>query len=310
MIVIHNDISRKRNHGPRISTAALQRHLKKMIRQNKISWVRFSNKRKYYEDAINWIWGIGGDGIKIIVECEKKGIPYIVGPNILFEQGRPLYEHEMLAINSRHCLGYFYLSDSHGDLIKQYLSDQVVGKMYQFFKPVWPVPKMFKEIKYDLLIYLKHGEEAKKIFQDFKRTEFYKQKKVVEFIYGAYKKRHLYKAARASHVCLYLSYGESGGMATEEIMSCGCPIVSMKRDTPLGVNKKTVNWISEEREIPELIQAIKECERYDRLEVRNTALSRFGIDTSAKTVLAHLKEINGLWEDHYQSKHLLSKNKY
>ena len=155
-------------------------------------------------------------------------------------------------------------------------------------------PEMFKEIKYDLLIYLKHGEEAKNIFQEFKRTEFYNKRKVIEFIYGTYKKRHLYNAARASRVCLYLSYGETGGMASEEIMSCGCPIVSMKRDTPLGINKKTVNWVSEKREIPEIIQAIRECEKYVRLEVRNTAIDRFNIDKCVEILLANLKEINNL----------------
>lgn len=294
MIVIHNDITFKRNHGPRISTAALQRRIKKKIRKENISWIKFSNKRKYHKDAINWVWGIGGNGINIITECERMGIPYIVGPNILFEQGRPIYEHEILAINSKHCLGYFYLSDTHGDQIRQHLSNEVIGKMYQFFKPVWPVPKMFKPIKYDLMIYLKHGAEAKEIFNNFQKTGFYKQKKVIELIYGSYKKRHLYKIAGSSRVCLYLSFGETGGMATEEIMASGCPIVSMEKDTPLGVNKKTVNWIDEKREIPEILKAIEECEKYDRLNVRKIALERFGIDSSAEKVLAHLKEINNL----------------
>lgn len=294
MIIIHNDIAWKRNTSWRIYMAALQKWLKNKIKKDNISWIRFSNRKRCVKDAINWIWGIGGNGKDIIIECEKEAVLYIVGPNILFEQGKPMYEHEKIAANSKYCVGYFYHSDWYGELVKGYLGEDVKGEMYKFYYPVHPIPKMFKEIKYNLLIYLKHGEEARKILKEFKDTDFYSQLRAIEFHYGSYKKKDLYKAARISKVCLYLGFGEPGGLATEEIMLCGCPIVSMERDSPLGINNKTVNWISEKRSIPEIIKAIDDCKTYDRLEVRDTALSIFSIDACGNSLLNHLKHINGL----------------
>ena len=85
----------------------------------------------------------------------------------------------------------------------------------------------------DVLIYCKFNYQQYREFFVQRNKDKLKMEVVV---YGAYNQTDLLKLARRSKCCLYLSYGETGGIAVCEILCCGCPIIGYRENLNLGDN--------------------------------------------------------------------------
>ncbi|VBB17896.1 glycosyltransferase [Yasminevirus sp. GU-2018] len=236
-LYIYPDVSEASNNksGPVVGMKLLQRHMLDIIKETGVTDIHITKSYSTLKSSIVWHWNVFSsvDSIKGILE---KGNTLICGPNTFFSSpSKGIKDHEMFIFECGK-IKEFMLHP------RQYSKYDFIhspkNTVHNFYYPV-DVDRINSVIAtdsdtvrdIDVLIYCKFNYQKylEYFVQNSKNTL-----KMEIVIYGAYNQTDLLKLARRSKCCLYLSYGETGGIAICEILCCGCPIIGYRENLNLG----------------------------------------------------------------------------
>lgn len=276
-------VNRPSGRGPGNGQYALQ----KLLRANKPTWLEIGGELQ--PGDIPWIWSWQDRAIALA--CHDTGRPFILGPNVLFDDSRrPCHnQEEQTLVSSPWCLLYFTESAWYADLIRTHVVGQNAAPIVVWRYPIDPIPQGPLPVRWDVLIYAKSGytlETIRHLGSCFSRST------VIE--YGSYKRERLLDEARRSAACIYLSDDDRGPLALAEILLTGCPAVGVPHGAPWIVNGVN-GFLVDDLDGEAVTQKIVDCAAFDRQAVREYAIRRFdGTDALATIIraLAPYGEVN------------------
>ena len=244
--------------------------------------------------CIPWFWFCGSR--KMAARYAKANLPFIQGPNMVFDnsfspRGGP-YEPEIL--DSPACLLHITHPGWYLEHVRKHLGPDNPGNMLSIPYPIDPLPDEPEEAEYDLLIYKKSNA-----YPELIASAQHKYPRNILVEYGHFLRLDLYEKARKSRCCLYVCNDESGGLAAQEIMLSGCPIIGIKRGSPLIIDGQTGLYLDTEvstdtfSTIPEdsLWESLEKVMSWNRSEVREAAIQEFDGEQIARKVLETLKNV-------------------
>lgn len=237
---IYPDVTsdKRQKAGPIVGMRLLQKGLKEHIIVHKIKNIIITNSFSDIKNSIIWCWSVfpnKGD----IDFLHKNNNRIICGPNTFFSNPSNIKTSEMYIFECKKIYDFILHPN-------QYAANDLISNekntIYEFVYPVDidKINKIRDNLKdnmndnkrdIDILIYCKF---------DYKKNhelllERYGSKyKITSLIYGQYENNDFIKLALKSKCCIYLSTGETGGIACCEILCCGCPIVSHKSNLNLA----------------------------------------------------------------------------
>jgi len=215
--------------------------------------------------------------------------PFIMGPNVIFaESSRPRRDElEALILDATSCEAIFCHSLWYRDLIRAYLGPQNHAQLWCWPYPIRPLPGPPEaRPELDVLIYVKSGPNAERLAVDVAAK--FSNARIVR--HGEYRRSEFFHLARRSRACLYLSNDESGGLATQELMLAGCPVVGIEQGAPLvehgATGIRVDSWSRES-----FLHGLGQCLELDRNEVYEAATRTFDEEAIALRVIGHLDEV-------------------
>ncbi len=209
--------------GPFVKMKVFQKLLSK--RKN----IKIVNQLINRKNIILWQW-LHFPTDKMIEHYEKTNAKLILGTNTFFRK-KPMTEGEKRIINSKNVILFFANSEKHANAIRQY---NKTAKIKVIPTPVeLSLLKPYdKPRKYDILIFKKHCDDKILPFL----LENLKGYEITVLEYGSYQRVEIFTKSSQSKCCLYLSRGESGGLAIAEMLCEGCPIISYQGNLNYGIN--------------------------------------------------------------------------
>lgn len=269
--------------GPSNGMWALQQALQQRIDQDRIGWLRIGGTLQV--DEIPWIWW--ADDRPLALQCERDGVPFIVGPNVVFIHSRNprIDDQESGILDSRMCKAFFCHSQWYADLIRKHQGPMNHAEVYTWPYPINPLPAGPISATNDLLIYSKSGPDRGAIIAALEKA--FPSSKVI--VYGQFKREELFEAARCSRCCVYLSDDDHGPLAQAEIMLSGCPTVGLVDGAPfltVGVSGEFCEW-----SIQSMVDSIKQCLTMDRNTVASHARQQFDERSVLDNIIGILKSI-------------------
>lgn len=213
-------------NGPTNGMYALQKALKKKIKEEGIDWLTIKSLPAS-KGAIPWFWH--WDDRRYAAWWDSQGLPFIQGPNMLFtNSATPRIDWEECALlDARNCLAMFCHSQWYKELIERNKGPENKAPIITWPYPIDPMPGGPLPAKYDLLIYAKNGNRPGLLEH---LEELYPRH--ITLHYGKYKREELYDAARRSRACAYLADDDHGPLALAEILCAGCPVVGVPTGAP------------------------------------------------------------------------------
>ena len=213
-------------NGPTNGMYALQKALKKKIKEDGIDWLTIK-PLPASKGALPWFWH--WDDRRYAAWWDSEGLPFIQGPNMLFtNSATPRIDWEECALlDAKNCRAMFCHSQWYKELIEKHKGPENEAPVITWPYPIDPMPGGPLPAKYDLLIYSKNGyrpgllEYLEEIFP-----------RHITFHYGHYRREELYDAARRSRACAYLADDDHGPLALAEILCAGCPAVGVRTGAP------------------------------------------------------------------------------
>jgi hypothetical protein len=263
--------------GPGNGQHALQRALRAQAPR----WLRIGGMLGANEIPWFWCWL----DREMAAMCAAVGRPFVVGPNMLFENSRQpcRVAAEREICNAAACRLMFTESAWYGELIESYRGPLNRAPLVLWPYPIEPKPRGPLRPRYDLLIYLKRGHFhglAERLRQAFPRSRL--------LVYGQYGREELLAAARRARCCAYLSDDDRGPLALAEILLAGCPAVGVPHGAPWIVEGWNGCQIATLR-LATLVKGIETAQGLDRHRVRQAALDQFDIGKIVATILKALR---------------------
>ena len=256
--------------------ATIQSLLLKLIGEGGLPWLRIGGKPS--EGEIPWFWHLRDRASA--VDWALSGRPFIAGPNLFFvDSGKPRIDAlERSLLDTPHCRLIFCHTSAYAQLIRTQRGVQNGAKIVEWPYPVNPFPKGPLPAKWDLLLYVKDGvlpreypaNEASKIALSLESSI----PQTVKLVYGNHTQKRLMHLAARSRASVYLSREESGGIATVEMMTAGCPVVATKRGGPLILDGETGYWV-DDWDLEEIQSKVSHAHRLNRQVVALVARSHF-----------------------------------
>ena len=272
------EVTQPGSSGPGNGQYALQ----KALRVSAPAWLNIGGTLR--DGEIPWIWC--WEDRDVAAACAAVGRPFVVGPNVLFENSRrPCRapgEREICRAAS--CRLMFTESQWYGDLIEQYRGPLNRAPIVLWPYPIDPKPGGPLPAEYDLLIYAKSGHRPgliPRISRHFRRVRVLR--------YGGFRRKELFDAARRSRCCLYLSDDDRGPLALAEILLSGCPAIGLPTGAPFIEPGRTGVLVDRFRPAT-CIEATATCHRFDRGAVTTVANHRFDTTRIVRIVLGALQE--------------------
>lgn len=277
-------VDRPARCGPLNGQYALQRAL----RARNIAWLTMGGNAR--GDEIPWFWCWMDR--QAAARHARSRRPFVVGPNILFEDSRRpcRIRAEREICRAASCRLLFTESDWYARLIDRHRGsgNRDAGNrapIVQWPYPIDPRPGNPLPARHELLIYAKSG--YRRCLVDRLCTR-YPNARVIR--YGHYRREELFDAARRSRVCLYLSDDDRGPLALAEILLAGCPAVGIARGAPF-IRPGHTGVLVDRLTPRSCTEAIDTCLQLDRHEVATTAAEQFDTGRIVDTVLAALGEV-------------------
>lgn len=269
--------------GPVNGMYALQEVLRRRVRERGIDWITISDE--LLPGHLPWLWS-WRDMVADVVAREE---PFIMGPNVIFGHSRypRCDEVEARILDARSCEAIFCHASWYRDLIREHMGPENRARIWCWPYPVHPLPGPPEpRAEWDVMIFVKSGPEATELAGQV--AERFRRSRIVR--YGQFRREELYAWGRRSRACLYLCDDESGGLATQELMLAGCPVVGIERGCPLVVHEKTGirirTWGLES-----FARGIEQALELDRDGVRRVAMEIFDEERIATTVIGHLDAV-------------------
>ena len=213
-------------NGPTNGMYALQKALKKKIKEDGIDWLTIK-PLPASKGALPWFWH--WDDRRYAAWWDSEGLPFIQGPNMLFtNSATPRIDWEECALlDAKNCRAMFCHSQWYKELIEKHKGPENKAPVITWPYPIDPMPGGPLPNKYDLLIYSKNGYRPGLLEY---LQEIYPRH--ITFHYGHYHREELYEAARRSRACAYLADDDHGPLALAEILCAGCPAVGVRTGAP------------------------------------------------------------------------------
>lgn len=258
--------------GPTISTASAYHYLKDE------DWIEFGdmNVAQCRRDGVV-PWFRGG-----YPEQNEPGLPFLAGPNTVFQDSSNRIKCRDV-LNNPNIIGLSVLNDADFEAARRLADNRFRGRLFRlrhFLRAaVYERPFNPKPPERQLLIYIKGNINPAVI------TKYFSSSLIL--YYGFHTWETLLAAAETSRACLYVRNFESYGNAAQEIMACGCPIITtesailkgnalegrmLKYIGARGFQGADLDIQNSGREVigsdlQELSRAIDECSGWNRREV-------------------------------------------
>ncbi|OHB72847.1 MAG: hypothetical protein A2V70_01520 [Planctomycetes bacterium RBG_13_63_9] len=272
------EVLRPLGSGPSNGQYALQ----KALRAGQPEWLKIGGTLRSGEIPWFWSWQ---DRIHA-ARCAAAGRPFIVGPNVLFEDSRrPCHvSAERAVCNAASCRLMFTESEWYRDLIEQYRGPGNRAPIVLWPYPIDPKPGGPLTVEYDLLIYAK-GNYPRALIARLARHVA----RVRVLVYGRYRREELFEAARRSRCCMYLSTDDRGPLALAEILLSGCPTIGVPRGAPFIQPGQTGILLDDFRG-ESCQEAIAQCHQLDRPTVATLTCQQFDTAGIVKRVVSALHD--------------------
>jgi hypothetical protein len=183
-----------------------------------------------------WHWNVFSNKEDIDHILNNENI-VICGPNTFFSDPRNINHCEQYIFSSKRIHEFFLHPNQYSNYEFKYIRE-ANNNIYDFLYPVdidmineCKNNKMNKNRDIDILLYCKFEYQEN---YDLIMKRYASKYKIETLLYGNYEKLELINTALRSKCCIYLSTGETGGIACCEIFCCGCPIISHKNNLNLG----------------------------------------------------------------------------
>lgn len=250
------------NTGPQNAMYALQKILNAM----RPPWLSIGGQMKRYE--LPWMWY--PYDTPLAVHCEHSGIPYIIGPQVLFADSRypGCNPPERVILSGRFCRGFVTESEWYKQLILEAKSPENPAPVVAIPTPVDPQPEPPLPYVRDLLIYRKSGVSDELVDALHSRYNSH------VLTYGCFRREDLYQLARTSRACVYLSDDDRGPVALAEILLAGCPCVGVPRGAP-WIHDGQTGYLIQKFTLDAIQKALEPCMEMSRDAVRTVARRMF-----------------------------------
>ena len=272
-------VSSPTGRGPGNGQFALQRAL----RDHGPPWLRVGGM--LHEGEIPWFWCWTDREAAAL--CARTGMPFVAGPNILFDDSRhpcrTAAEREVCRAAS--CRLLFTESAWYRDLIQQHRGEANRAPIVLWPYPIDPKPEGPLSAEFDLLIYEKSGLDGRLTEPLLGRWP-----RSVRIRYGRYRRERLIELARRSRCCLYGSDDDRGPLALAEILLCGCPAIGVPTGAPF-VEPGRTGVLVERFDAHLCDEAIGRCHGLDRAEVAQWASRQFDTQRIVATIVGALEPI-------------------
>ena len=275
--------------GPTNGMYGLQRALARRIRTDpSVRWLSMVDACS--KDALPWFWNWRDRSLAVL--CERRGQPFVQGPNMLFlNAARPRSDAaESTLLDSKHTRVMFCHTPWYRDLIAKHR-----GPLNRCPIALWPYPiDPFPDppvvpAKFDVLIYDK-GKDAR--YQPLVDRIRKAHPRSVVIRYGSYVRASLFDAARRSRACAYLTENDHGPLALQEILIAGCPAIGVRTGASFVRDGETgflVSAIPNRQTDPAVfLKAIGRAMTMDRSVVRAKALAEFSPDAIVDVIIQAL----------------------
>ena len=256
--------------------------LQKALRVRGVGWLSIGGR--LHEEEIPWFWS--WEDRDAAARCAQAGRPFILGPNVLFENSRRpcRVRAERILCRAASCRLMFTESQWYRRLIEEHRGPQNRAPIVIWPYPIDPAPGGPLPPRQDLLIYAKNGYPADLIGR---LRQSYRRSLLVH--YGRYRRTELFEAARCCRACVYLSGDDRGPLALAEILLSGCPVVGVPTGAPF-VRHGRSGILLERFDAGACIDAVEDCLELDRYRVAALAAEQFDTDRIVATVLGALRE--------------------
>jgi len=262
--------------GPRNGQYALQ----KALRAAAPPWLRIGGTLE--EGEIPWFWCWRDRDAA--AACDSVDRPFIVGPNVLFEDSRyPCRAAAEAAIcNAASCRLMFTESTWYADLIEKHRGPPNHAPLVLWPYPIDPKPGGPLPAQFDLLIYAKGNYRrglVSRLLRHLPRTRL--------VVYGQYRREELFELARRSRCCLYLSHDDRGPLALAEILLAGCPAIGIPTGAPF-IQPGRTGVVLRELHPQTCLEAVARCHALKREAVAALATEQFDTERIVHIILTTL----------------------
>jgi hypothetical protein len=271
------EVTRPGGSGPWNGQYALQKALRARGRR----WLKIGSLLQ--EGEIPWFWCWQDRDAAAM--CAAAGQPFILGPNVLFEDSRRpcRLAVERLLCNAASCRLMFTESAWYRELIELHRGPDNRAPIVLWPYPIDPRPGGPLPAEYDLLVYAKGNYRpglVARLGRHLRRLRL--------LVYGHFARQELFDAARRSRCCLYLSEDDRGPLALAEVLLSGCPAIGVPTGAPFIEPGRTGILLGGFR--PQAcLDAVAACHRLDRHTVAAAANHQFDTTRIVDTVLAALR---------------------
>jgi len=267
------EMMRPDGSGPSNGQYALQRAL----RVHQPEWLKIGGRLREGEIPWFWCW----EDREVAAMHARTERPFIVGPNILFEQSRQpcRVPAEREICNAGSCRLMFTESQWYRDLIEKHRGPRNRAPLVLWPYPIDPKPGGPLLAEYDLLVYAKGNYRPgliARLTRHFRRTRV--------LIYGQFNRQGLFDAARRSRCCVYLSTDDRGPLALAEILLAGCPAIGVPTGAPFIDHGQTGILLDRFRP-RECVVAVACCHQFDRQHVAAAADRQFDSARIVQTIV-------------------------
>ena len=276
LVRLIREVSELGGSGPWNGQYALQ----KALRARAPAWLAIGGSLRPGEIPWFWCWEDRADA----AIWATAGKPFIVGPNILFaDSRRPCsIPAERVILDAPSCRLLFTESAWYRELIERHRAGANSAPIVLWPYPIDPKPAGPVPAQYDLLIFVKEKRQPGLIDRLRHRV-----KRTRVLTYGRFTRDQLYKLARRSRCCLYLSTDDRGPLALAEILLSGCPAIGVPTGAPF-IRPGRTGVLLERFHPTDCLRAMAACHKLDRRDVAAEAERQFDTQTIVDTILQSL----------------------
>ena len=271
------EVNRPSGRGPGNGQFALQRALAARRFEGLILGGRLE------DDEIPWFWCWldREEAVRRAVAAR----PFIVGPNVLFQNSRfpGRAPGERAICRAASCRLMFTESAWYRALIDRQRGPENRAPIVVWPYPIEPRPGPPLPARFDLLLYLKSGYRRSLVAR---LRKHYRRTALVH--YGRYRREELAALAQGSRAGVYLSDDDRGPLALAEMLLAGCPAVGIPRGAPFIEPGKT-GFLIDRFDPDSVLEAVKRCHTLDRRRVAAAAAERFDTGRIVETVVSGLR---------------------
>jgi hypothetical protein len=273
------EVTRSGGSGPWNGQYALQ----KALRARRPTWLKIGGILQDGEIPWFWCW----EDRDAAARCAITGRPFVVGPNVLFEnRRRPCrVPAEREVCDAQSCRLMFTESDWYRDLIERHRGSKNRAPIVLWPYPIDPKPGGPLPAEHDLLIYVKGNHRKGFVDRLIRRG-----RRVRLLTYGQFTRQGLFDAARRSRCCLYLSDRDRGPLALAEILLAGCPTIGVPTGASFVRHGRTGVLLCRFN-LEACIEAVARCHELDRRSVAALAAEQFDTNRVVDTVLGALWQV-------------------